>query len=148
MKATALFRTAGVLLFVAAAGNTYGLLMFWHVAGAMAPVRFPIGHSDFSWAQVVLGYQVFASFCIAFAAYLTWHLGTVARTSPQAVGLLGWILFAYALMGIYVSKIFLSGFVLLLSIVIAICIGWAAWLSTGARRHGKQPHEQAASTTA
>jgi len=31
MKATALYRTASGLLFLWAAGNTYGLLMFWHV---------------------------------------------------------------------------------------------------------------------
>lgn len=147
MKATALFRTAGVLLFVAAAGNTYGLLNFWRVAGPMPPVRFPIGHADFSWAQVVLGQEVFVSFCIAFAACLAWHLGALARTTPQAVGALAWILFAYTLMGIYISKIFLSGFVLLLSMVIAICVGWAAWLSTAARRRGEQPHGRAASST-
>jgi hypothetical protein len=58
MKATRLYRIASVLLFVVAVGNTYGLLNFWHVAAPMPPVRFPIGHADFSYAQVVLGYQV------------------------------------------------------------------------------------------
>ena len=38
MKATTLYRIASALLFIWAAGNTYGLLMFWHVAGPMAPV--------------------------------------------------------------------------------------------------------------
>src|SRR5438105_13434453 len=70
MKPTWLYRTASGLLFLWCVGNTYGLLMFWHVAGSMSPVRFPVGHSGFSYAQVVLGYEVFCSFCVLFAAYL------------------------------------------------------------------------------
>ena len=130
MKATKLYRTASVLLFVAAAGNTYGLLRFWRVAGSMNPVHFPVGHSGFSYAQVVLGLELFCSLCVLFGAYLAWHLGALARTTPQAVGALGWVLFAYQVAGVYISWIFLSGFVRLLAAVIAICIGWATWLST------------------
>ena len=134
MKPTKLYRTASVLLFLWAAGNTYGLLMFWHVAGSMSLVRFPVGHSGFSYAQVVLGYEVFCSFCVLFAAYLASHLGTLARTVPKAIGGMGWILFAYSLAGVYVSWIYFSGFVLILTAVIAICIGWATWLTKG---HGQ-----------
>ena len=133
-KATRLYRIASVLLFVAAAGNTYGLLSFWRVAGSMNPVRFPVGHTDFSYAQVVLGLELFCSFCVLFGAYLAWHLGTLARTIPHAAGGLGWVLFAYQVAGVYISWIFLAGPVLILSAVIAICIGWATWLSTRAPR--------------
>jgi hypothetical protein len=132
MKATKLYRTASGLLFLWAAGNTYGLLMFWHAAGSMNPVRFPVGHSGFSYAQVVLGYEVFCSFCVLFAAYLAWHLGALARTTPHAIGALGWVLFAYQLVGVYISWIFLSGIVLVLSAGIAICTGWATWLTRSA----------------
>lgn len=130
MKATKLYRTASGLLFLWAAGNTYGVFMFWHVAGSISPVRFPVGHSGFSYAQVVLGYEVFCSFCVLFAAYLAWHLGTLARTMPRAIGAVGWILFAYSLAAVYINWISFSGFVLLLTVAIAICIGWATWLST------------------
>ena len=130
MKATRLYRIASVLLFLAAVGNTYGLLSFWHVAAAMPPVRFPIGHADFSYAQVVLGYQVFCSLCVLFAAFLAWHLAALARTAPRAIGALGWVLFAYQILGVYISWIFLSGIVRLLALVIAVCIGWATWLVT------------------
>jgi hypothetical protein len=133
MKATTLYRIASVLLFIWAAGNTYGFLNFWHVAGSMDPVRFPLGHSGFSYAQVVLGYQVFGSLCVLFAAYLAWHLGTLARRTPQAIGAVGWVLFAYLLVGVYISWIFFSGFVVLLSAAIAICIGWASGLATADR---------------
>jgi hypothetical protein len=132
MKATKLYRTASGLLFLWAAGNTYGLLLFWHAAGSMNPVRFPVGHSGFSYAQVVLGYEVFCSFCVLFAAYLAWHLGALARTTPHAIGALGWVLFAYQLVGVYISWIFFSGIVLVLSGGIAICTGWATWLTRSA----------------
>ena len=142
MKATKLYRTASGLLFLWAVGNMFGLLMFWHAAGSMNPVRFPVGHSGFSYAQVVLGYEVFCSFCVLFAAYLAWHLGTLARTMPRAIGAVGWILFAYSLAAVYISWIFFSGFVLLLTAVIAVCIGWATWLST-AHRETQQQSERA-----
>jgi len=137
MKATKLYKIASVLLFLAAVGNTYGLLTFWHVAASMTPVRFPIGHADFSYAQVVLGYQVFCSMCVLFAAYLAWHLAALTRTAPRAIGTLGWVLFAYQILGACISWIFFSGIVLLLAAVIAVCIGWATWLVT-ARRQPQQ----------
>jgi hypothetical protein len=138
MKATMLYRIAGGLLFLWAAGNTYGILMFWHVAGSMNPVRFPVGHTLVSYAQVVLGYEVFCSFCVLFAAYLAWRLGTLAGTMPRAIGATGWVLFVYSLAAVCISWIFFSGIVLLLTAAIAVCIGWATWLSTA---HG-EAHQQ------
>lgn len=139
MNATRLYRIVGVLLFLFAVGNTYGLLNFWHVTAPMPPVRFPIGHAPFSYAQVVVGYQAFCSMCVLFAAYLAWHLAALARTTPRAIGALGWVLFAYQILGVYVSSIFFSGIVLVLSAVIAICTGWATWLVT---KHRSDPQRQ------
>ena len=82
---------------------------------------------------VVLALGVFSSLCVLFGAYLAWHLGALARTTPQAIGALGWALFAYQLLGVYVSFNELSGLVRILAVVLAICTGWAAWLSRGAR---------------
>jgi hypothetical protein len=132
MKATRLYRIASVLLFVAAIGNMYGLLNFWHVAAPMPPVRFPIGHADFSYAQVVLGYQVVCSMCILFAAYLAWHLSALVRTTPRAIGSLGWILFTYQILGVRI-----------LALVIAVCIGWATWLVTARRQSQRVQSERA-----
>ena len=143
MKATKLYRTASGLLVLWAAGNTYGLLMFWHVAGSMSPVPFPVGHTGLSYAQIVLGFDAFCSFCALFAAYLAWHLGTLAGTMPIAMGGLGWILFAYSVVGIYISWIVFSGFVRLLATAIAICIGWATWLSTAHRETEQRQAERA-----
>ena len=134
MKARALYRITSGLLIVAAGGNTYGALMFWHATGSLNPVRFPWGHRPLTYPQVVIVLELFCSLCVLFGAYLAWHLGTLSRTFPRAIGALGWLLFAYQLLGSLISSYFLSGLVFAFSIGIAVCIGCAAWLSTGALR--------------
>ena len=74
---------------------------------------------------------------------MAWHLGILVRTMPQAIGAVGWILFAYSLVGVYISWIAFSGFVLLLSAAIAICIGWATGLATANRDTRSQQGERA-----
>jgi hypothetical protein len=132
MNATALYKTASTLLVVAAAGNTYGIVRFWQAGGALNSMPLPEDHR-ISYGPVVLALGFFCSLCVVFAAYLAWHLGTLARTSPHAIGALGWALFVYQLLGVYVSFNELSGLVRILSLALAICTGWAAWLTRGAR---------------
>jgi hypothetical protein len=128
MKPTVLYRIGSVLLVVCAAGNTYGLSRFWHVAGSMNPVRFPVGHRPLTYAQVVLGLGLFWSLCFLFGAYLAWQLSAWARTTPRAIGALGWALFVYQVMGIVISWIALSGLAHILLIATAVSIGWATLL--------------------
>lgn len=130
MRATVLYRIASALLIVIAAGNTYSLLRFWQVVRSMHPLFFPLGHTGITYTQVVAGYELFCSSCLLFGAYVAWHLGDLAKTSPKAIGALGWILFVYQLGGIYISFMFLSGLVRLVVVGIAVCIGWANWLVT------------------
>jgi len=141
MKASLLYRIASVLLIVVAAFNTYSLLRFWQVAGSMNPVHFPVAGRDVTYTQIVVTYELFCSLCILFGAYLAWHLGRLARTTPQAIGALGWIFFAYQLAGVGFSFTFFSGLVRILAATIAICMGWASWLSTTHRQGQKQQSE-------
>jgi len=136
MKASAPYRSASFLLVLAAAGNTYAVERFWRAGGAMNSMPLPEDHRV-SYGPLLLALGVFCSLCIAFAAYLAWHLGTLARTDPRSIGALGWLLFGYQLIGVLVSFEELSGLVRLLSVALAICTGWAAWLSTDMRR-GRQ----------
>jgi hypothetical protein len=132
MRATSLYRTASILLFVAAAGNTFAVVKFWQAGGAMNSVPLPEDHRV-SYGPMVLALGIFCSLCVLFAAYLAWHLGTLAKTTPHAIAALGWALFAYQLLGVWVSFHALSGLVRILAVALAICTGWAAWLSRGAR---------------
>ena len=130
MKATALYRTASILLVLAAAGNTYAVVRFWRAGGALNSMPLPEDHRV-TYGPVVLALGVFCSLCVVFAAYIAWHLGTLAKMTPQAIGALGWGLFAYQILGVYVSFHELSGLVRILSVALAICTGWAAWLTRG-----------------
>ena len=128
MKASALYRTASILLIVAAAGNTYAVVRFWQAGGAMNSVPLPEDHR-LSYGPVVLALGVFCSLCVLFAAYLAWHLGALEKTNSQAIGALGWALFAYQILGVFVSFNELSGVVRILTVALATCTGLAAWLS-------------------
>jgi hypothetical protein len=127
MTATVLYRLASVLQTVFVAANTIWLVYFWHTAAANAP-HFPFGHSDLTYVQVVLALEVFGSFCILFGAYLSWHLGSLARRIPQAIGALGWTLLAFQVVGTFVCLFYLSGFAFLISAAIAVCTCWASSL--------------------
>ena len=127
MTTTFLYRLASILLIVFVAANTVWLLYFWHTAAANAP-HFPFGHSDLTYAQVVLALEVFGSLCILFGAYLSWYLGSLARRIPQAVGALGWALLAFQVVGAFVSLFYLSGFAFLISAALAVCTCWATSL--------------------
>jgi hypothetical protein len=126
MKSTVLYRIACVLLVLFAAGNTYGVLKSRMAAG-MNTAHFPGGHAEFTYAQVVLGLGLFCSLYFLFSAYLASHLGGLARTNPQAIGALSWVFFAVQLVSLVMSKIYLAAGPLILSGLIAICTGWAAW---------------------
>ena len=127
MTATVLYRLASVLLLVFVVANTIWLVYFWRTAAADAP-HFPFGHSDLTYVQVVLALEVFGSLCILFGAYLSWHLGSLARRIPQAIGALGWGLLAFQAVGAIVSLFYLSGFAFLVTATIAVCTAWATSL--------------------
>jgi hypothetical protein len=142
MKATVLYRIASVLLILVSGGNTSSLWRFWQVAGSMNPVLFPLGHTGITYFQVVVTLELFCSLGILYGAYLAWHLGGLARTVPSAIGALGWVLFAYQLVGVCISFTFLAGPPRILAIGIAVCTGCANWLAT-THRHEQRQNEPA-----
>ena len=142
MKAILLYRIASVLLILVAAGNTYSLLRFWQVAGSMNPALFPLGHKGITYFQVVVALESFCSLGVLFGAYLAWHLGGLARTIPRAIGALGWGLFAYELVGVYISFMFLAGPPRILAVGIAVCTGCASWLTTNPPPKPEQMNQQ------
>jgi hypothetical protein len=61
-----------------------------------------------------------------FMALLAWHLGTLARTAPQTIGVMGWAFFATQLAGLALSFKYFAAGPAAFSSVVAICVGWAA----------------------
>lgn len=135
MNATLLYRIASVLLALFALGHTVGFLKFkpastdgLAVREAMTNVQFQIGGAKFTYGGFYTGFGLFATAYVVFAAFLAWHLGGLASTTPRAIGALGWEFFALQLVSLALSWIYFLPPPVVLSGLIAICTGWAAWL--------------------
>lgn len=137
MKATILYRVASLLLIVPVAANTAWLVFFWHTGGPTDSGQFPFGHRPLTYAQVILALETFCSLCVLFGAFLSWHLGALARTAPEFVGTLGWGLVVYQAAGTLVTLFYFSGFAFLITAAVAICTAWATSLV------GSRPPESA-----
>lgn len=134
-KATVLYRIASVLLILFAVGHTFGFLKFQAPSAegravweSMNKVRFPVGRAEATYARFYVGFGLFATLYLLFAAFLSWHLGGLARSSPQAIGALGWIFFAVQVVSLILSWIYFLAPPVVLSGLVAICVGWASWL--------------------
>jgi hypothetical protein len=135
MNATLLYRIAAVLLNVFAAGHTYGFLKFKPstsdgvaVRDGMDNVHFQIGSSSFTYGGFYRGFGLFATVYLCFAAFLAWHLGALARSDPHAIGSLGWAFCLLQLASMVLSWIYFLPPPIVLSALLTICTGWAAWL--------------------
>jgi len=138
MKPAVLYRIASVLLLVAAAGNALVLTFFWRIVDSVSSGRFP-GDA----ARAIMGNQVFGALGVVFGAYVAWRLSALARTAPQAIGALGWVLLSYQLAGVYIAFTFHFGLVQKVpAVLVALCTGWASWLS--ARPNEKGRHSEPA----
>jgi len=135
MTATWLYRIAAVVLLLFAVGHTLGFLTFKPptvegvaVRDAMDNVRFTLGSRSYTYGDFYRGLGLFCTAYMVFLAFLAWHLGSLARNAPQAIGPLAWIFFALQLAGIGLSWKYFIPPPLVFSAVLAILTGWAAWL--------------------
>ena len=135
MTATLLYRIAAVLFLLFAMGHTVGFLTFKPpkpegiaVRDSMASVRFQVGSSTRTYGDFYRGFGLFCTLYLLFAAYLAWHMGSIAQSNPQAIGSLGWAFFVVQLASIVLSWIYFLPPPVILSALAAISTGWAAWL--------------------
>lgn len=135
MNATLLYRIAAVLLVLFAAGHTVGFLKFnppssagVSVQQAMNSVQFQLDGKPYTYGMFYEGFGLFASAYLIFGAFLAWHMGSVARGNPQALGALTWAFFALNIVSAVLSWRYFLLPPLLLSVLISVCTGWAAAL--------------------
>ncbi len=140
MTATLLYRIAALLLVLFAAGHTVGFLKFkppnpegLAVRDAMDNVHLQVGGGKLTYGDFYRGFGLFCTVYLLFAAYLAWHLGSMAHSNSQAIGTLGWAFFVLQLASIVVSWIYFLPPPVVLSTAVAICTGWAAWIASAAR---------------
>ena len=135
MNATLIYRIASVLLVLFAAGHTFGFMRFkpstpeaLAVRDAMNNVHFQVRGADFSYGGFYTGFGVTITVYLLFSAFLAWHLGGLARAHPEAVGVLGWVFVAVQVAMAVLSWLYFSIAPAVLSVLIALCLAWAAWL--------------------
>jgi hypothetical protein len=135
MKVTVLYRIAAVLLILFAAGHTIGFLKFRPetpegraVFESMNNVHFQVGKGSFTYGGFYTGFGLVATLYLLFSAYLAWHLGTLAGKNPAAIGALGWVFCAVQIVSLLLSWIYFAPPPVILSALVAICLGWGSWL--------------------
>ena len=135
MTATLLYRIAAGLLLLFAIGHTVGFLTFkpptvegLAVRDSMDKVQFQAPGGKRTYGDFYRGFGLFCTLYLIFLAYLSWHLGGMAQSSPQAIGLLGWAFFALNVVSVVLSWIYFIPPPVIFSALAAICTGWAAWL--------------------
>jgi hypothetical protein len=138
VSANRLYKIASVLLILFTLGHTYGFLNFRPpspegraVFDSMNGVYFQVKGTTLSYGEFYKGFGLAISVYGLFMAYLTWHLGTLADSSPQAIGSLGWGLF---LMQVAMLALSLKYFAIVPSVLnglLAIVLAAAAWSVRG-----------------
>lgn len=134
MSATLLYRISAVVLLFFAAGHTAGFLAFRPstpegaaVFAAMHSVHFDLSGSLRSYEDISTGFGLTVTAYMLFCAYLSWHLGWLARAQPGAIGSLAWVFAAVQLvcMALCVRFFFLAP--MIFSGAIVVCLLGAAW---------------------
>lgn len=138
MSATVLYRIASVLLVLFTLGHTVGFLKFKPptadgiaVRDSMTSVHFQVRGKDYTYGNFYRGFGLFNSIFLLFSAVLAWHLGALAARDPQAIGIVGWA-FCLAMVGsLILCWAYFNPIATTFSALVAICLGWAAWLVQG-----------------
>jgi hypothetical protein len=135
MKASIFYRIAAVLLLLFALGHTLGFSQpdpQWGVdalVGSMQSIHFDVMGSSRTYWDLFLGSGYCISLFFLFAALLAWQLGGFPAVTLAAMRATLWG-FALCFAAIAVlSWIYLFIIPLAFSILIALCLAAAAWLS-------------------
>lgn len=135
MTATLLYRIAAAVLLLFAAGHTFGFLSFrpssaegLAVYNAMNSVHFEFNGAARSYGEFYTGFGLMVTAYLLFFAFLAWHLGGLAATRPQAIGVLAWAFAAVQLASFVLSIVYFFVVPAAMCAVILVCLLWAARL--------------------
>lgn len=135
LSATLLYRIAGVVFIFFALGHTFGFLSFRaptaegrNVYDAMNQVRFRVGSQTFTYGGWYRGFGLSATTAMLFWSYLCFHLASLARYNPQAIGTLGWAFFAVQVAGAVMGFLYFGIPAMVFAAASALLVGAAAWM--------------------
>jgi hypothetical protein len=136
MSPTLLYRIAAFVFALFALGHTYGFLSLRApsaearaVFDAMNTVHFALGSRSFSYGGFYRGFGLSCTVSMVLSAFLSWHLGDLARSAPGAIGALGWVFFVAQLAGVALSFLYFGLPPMVLSALVAALVGSAAFLA-------------------
>lgn len=139
MNSAVLYRVSAALLVLFAGGHTIGFRRVdprWGidaVVSGMQTIRFDVQGMSRSYWGFYVGFGLFVTVLLLFAAVLAWQLGRLPADALRAMPLLTWG-FALTFIAVtYLSWRYFFPAPVIFSAVIALCLVVAAWLSGRAR---------------
>ena len=95
----------------------------------MNTVTFGLGGRSLSYGGFYRGFGLSCTVSMVLSAFLSWHLGQLARSAPGAMGALGCVFFAAQLAGAVLSFLYFGLPPMVLSVLVAAIVGLAAFLA-------------------
>jgi len=136
MSATFFYRAAALVFVVTALGHTYAVLSPPPTStearaayNSMKNVRFHLGGRERSYGDIYRGLGLSLTASMLFWAFLSWHLGNLTRSAPDAIGTLGWAFFIVQLAGVVLSFLYFHLPAMVLSGLATVIVGSAALLA-------------------
>ncbi len=99
----------------------------------MDSVHFQLMGANCSYGEFYIGFGLLLTAYLLFSAFLAWNLGDLARKTPQTIRALAWSFFTVQVANLALSWIYFFLAPAAISALVAVCLGWAAWLVTGAK---------------
>ena len=135
MKASLFYRIAAVLILLFDIGHTVGFLQYdpeWKVdslIGSMKSIHFDIQGFSRSYWDFFVGFGLFVTVFLLLAAVVAWQLGRFDAGTVTRVRGIGWSLALCFVVLTFLSFRYFFILPLIFSILIAVCLMVAAWLS-------------------
>ena len=135
MKASLLYRIASILLLLFAFGHTLGFRQVdpkWGVdalISSMRSTRFNANGFERTYWDFFVGFGLFVSVLMVFAATIAWQLGGLAPSTLAAMRISAWgFVICFAVVA-YLSWRYFFTVPVVFSIAILLCLATAAWVS-------------------
>ncbi|HVW85216.1 MAG TPA: hypothetical protein VHB50_11075 [Bryobacteraceae bacterium] len=139
MKASLFYRVASVLLLLFALGHTLGFRKVdpkWRVDSlvqSMQSTQFNANGSDRTYWDFYVGFGLFVSVLMVFAAVVAWQLGGLPGDTLAAMRLVAWGFVVCFAVVAFLSWRYFFMVPVVFSLGIVLCLGIGAWLSGASR---------------
>ena len=100
----------------------------------MTSVHFDFGGRNATYTDFYNGFGLTCTVYLLFSAFLAWHLGALAQTAPQAIGMLGWAFLATQVIALVITGFYFALVPTIFSAAAAISLALGAWLVRSQRQ--------------